>query len=187
MNICDFIKDSSLETSKELVFFGGSFNPWHEGHSSCINLMPKNLPIVVIPDHNPFKEIVKSNDKLTSLTNLKETLSTFENKTYLFSSFFEKNEKNPTSTWVQQIKEQYPKLKISLLMGYDSFISLDKWIDTDKLLNNLENVYVASRMDDTEAKSLQIRALKQIADINIVFIGNHDFEHISSTNLRAKT
>jgi nicotinate-nucleotide adenylyltransferase len=186
MSICDFLKENSLDTVKEVVFFGGSFNPWHEGHSSCIELMPKNIPIVVVPDHNPFKELVKSNNKLTTLKSLDNKLSTFENHTYIFSKFFEMNEKNPTSVWVQEVRNTYPNLKISLLMGYDSFISLDKWINSSELLNNLENIYVASRMDDSEAKTSQIELLKRISRVNIIFLGNHDFEHLSSTDIRNK-
>ena len=186
MSICDFLKENSLDTIKEVVFFGGSFNPWHAGHSSCINLMPNNLPIVVVPDHNPFKELVKSSDKLTSMDSLKDKLSTFKNQTYIYSTFYEKNEKNPTSVWIQEIKNEYPSLKISLLMGYDTFISLEKWINSSDLLNNLENIYVASRMDDSEAKTSQIQALKKISGVNIIFLGNHDFEHLSSTEIRNK-
>lgn len=41
----------------EVVFFGGSFDPWHEGHASCINLLPRELKLIVAPDRNPQKPL----------------------------------------------------------------------------------------------------------------------------------
>ena len=62
MSIESFIENlPELEKREELIFFGGSFNPWHAGHSNCLRLMDPHKTIIVVPDHNPFKELVKNN------------------------------------------------------------------------------------------------------------------------------
>lgn len=184
MKLHDFIKSNSLEQLQEIVFFGGSFNPWHSGHSSCINLLSKNKTIIVIPDHNPLKELVESSNKLTSINDLKRKISSFNRNLYLFTGFFESNKKNPTSLWIKDLSKHFPNIKLSLLMGYDSFMSLDKWLNAKDLLSTLDTIYIASRLDVNEAKVAQMELLKAISNLNIEFLGNHDFEHLSSSDIR---
>jgi nicotinate-nucleotide adenylyltransferase len=168
----------------ELIFFGGSFNPWHEGHSSCINLMDDSKTIIVIPDHNPFKELVKSGEKESSLQDIRSKLNEFKNPTYIFTEFFELNEKNPTHLWVSKIRAKFPSKKISLLMGFDTFMGIDKWINAESLLGHLSCLYVASRLDNEELKNKQIQLISSLSPVHIHFLGRHDYEDLSSTELR---
>lgn len=185
MSIESFIENlPKLNEMDELIFFGGSFNPWHEGHSSCINLMDPNKPIIVIPDHNPFKELVPNQDKLTGLSDIQKKLATFENETYLFSEFFEQNVKNPTYEWVARLKAKFPHKQLSLLVGFDTFMGMDKWINAKSLLSHLSTIYVASRLDNEELKAKQIQALNAISSVHIHFLGRHDFEDLSSSKIR---
>ena len=185
MSIENFIEsNSNLMNQNELIFFGGSFNPWHEGHSSCIELMDENKAIIVVPDHNPFKELVKSEEKNSSLVDIQEQLKNFKNPTYLFTEFFERNEKNPTYQWVAKLRAKFPDKKISLLVGFDTFIGMDKWINAESLLGHLSTIYVASRLDDEDLKNKQIKNLSSIAPVHIHFLGRHQFEDLSSTKIR---
>lgn len=184
MNLIDFIKSHSLDKENELVFFGGSFNPWHEGHSSCIELMPADKKIIVIPDHNPFKELVKSDDKLTGISEIKDKLSKLNRSTFLFDGFLKDNEQNPTSIWIKELKSAFPNIELSLLMGFDSFMSIDKWINSETLLQNLASIYMASRLDNDAIKNKQLQLLKDISDIDVHFLGNHNFEHLASSQIR---
>lgn len=185
MSLESFIQSiPDIKNMNELIFFGGSFNPWHDGHSSCINLMDPSKTIIVIPDHNPFKELVPNEDKLSGLQDIDKKLKSFTNQTYLFSEFFEKNEKNPTYEWIAKVKATFPQKKLSLLVGFDTFMGIDKWINAEALLGHLSTLYVASRMDNEELKTKQIQLLNAISNIHIHFLGRHDFEHLSSTEIR---
>lgn len=185
MSLETFIQSNqALMKESELIFFGGSFNPWHDGHSSCINLMDDKKTIIVVPDHNPFKELVKSGEKASSLDQIRIRLTRFKNPTYLFTEFFEQNEKNPTYQWVAKLKASFPQKKISLLVGFDTFMGMDKWINAQSLLSHLSTIYVASRLDDEVLKDKQIQQINAIASVHIHFLGRHEFEQLSSTQIR---
>lgn len=186
MSLINFIKNNSvLAKSDELIFFGGSFNPWHEGHGSCLRLAPKNWPIIVIPDHNPFKDLVYSESKASSIEEIQAQLRKIDGITYLFDEYLVLNQKNPSHKWIAEIKEDFPTKKISLLMGFDTFISIDRWIKAQRILNILDSIYVASRLDDEEVKKKQTQVLTNInPNLKIVFLGHHEFEALSSTEIR---
>lgn len=188
MKLAEFIQvNSELSSAKEICFFGGSFNPWHEGHSACIRLLHKKIPILIMPDHNPRKEVLSIDKKETSLAEIEAVLQGFKQKTLLYSEFALKNEANPTTQWVQELKTDLPDLKISLLMGHDTFETIDKWIDGHNLLRCLHKLYIASRLETTVIKTAQINNLRAIApDLEISFLGHHDFEELSSTKIRER-
>lgn len=186
MNLIEFINsEPELKNVDEVCFFGGSFNPWHEGHSACIQLLRKSIPLIVIPDHNPKKELQSIESKATSFAEIIEILSNFDQKSFLYTGFANKNEINPTTKWVQELKSSKPSLKISLLMGHDTFEKIDTWIDGHKLLKCLHKLYVASRLETTIIKTTQINNLRSLApELEISFLGHHDFEDLSSTKIR---
>lgn len=187
MKLIDFI-NSNIKTNEnsEILFFGGSFNPWHEGHTSCLKLAPKKCQIIVIPDHNPFKEITLMDHKYSDLKEITAKIQELNKENiHLFDTYLKEDKKNPSHVWIQELKENAPDLKISLLMGFDTFISLDKWIESDIVINNLSSLYVASRLDNELVKTKQVKLLKTInKNLNVNFIGNHAYENISSTAIR---
>ncbi len=186
MSLKDFINQhQELKESKELVFFGGSFNPWHEGHTSCLTLAPDRHPIIVIPDHNPFKDFVGTTHKKSSVAEIRHELGTIKSKTFLFDEFLLEDKKNPSHVWISQVKEDFPDKDISLLMGFDTYISIDRWINAYDVINKLSTLYVASRLDDEKLKLEQLANLKRINPrLKIKFIGNHEYEELSSSIIR---
>ncbi len=186
MSLKNFIQNNSvLRNSEELIFFGGSFNPWHAGHTSCLLLAPDNWPIIVIPDHNPFKDFVGAGNKVSSLTEIQAHLAKIKNTTYLFDEFLREDKKNPSHKWIAQIKKEYPNKKISLLMGFDTYISIDRWIKAKKVLNDLHALYIASRLDNEDVKHSQREVLHKInPELVIDFLGHHEHEELSSTKIR---
>lgn len=183
--LIDFLKENDLLNEDELIFFGGSFNPWHAGHGSCVKLMPKDKKIIVIPDHSPFKEITDNSKKNSSIDDIQKHLNEFDHQTFIFDEFFYANKKNPTYSWIKPLKTSFPEKKISLLMGFDSFITIDRWTNAHELLNTLSTIYIASRMDDEFIKEEQRMTLKSInPSLEVIFLGGHPYESLSSTKLR---
>lgn len=184
MRLSTFIKSvPELEHASEIVFYGGSFNPWHDGHSACVILSPKEFPLIIIPDHNPQKQIILN--KNLDFSKLTVQLKKLREKIWIYEGFYFDRKFNPTIEWVRDLRNVYPKKNFSLLLGHDSFINLKSWKNANELLNLLSSLYVVSRQDDDEKN---IFAQKQYLMINpkltISQQGHHEFEHLSSTQLR---
>lgn len=184
MNLEDYIESNSeLKSADEIVFFGGSFNPWHAGHKSCVELLPKEKMLIILPDHNPYKELVDS--KLSSVEEIQQDIKDLNGNMFIYDGFLKANKKNPTHSWLDPLKKTMPNKSFSLLMGFDTFTGIDSWIDASKLLSLLKKLYVVSRLDVPEAKKFQVARLSQIApELEVEFLGHHNHEELSSTKIR---
>jgi nicotinate-nucleotide adenylyltransferase len=181
LSIIEFIESCYPEgLPGEIVFYGGSFNPWHDGHREAIKRV-NDKHVIVIPDRNPLKPI--------NPFSLKESEERIEadlaSQQWLYTGFLNKKTHNPTQIWVNEIRQKYPLLEISFLMGFDNFAILDKWYRGDLLISDLNRLYVLSRNDNEEVKKLQTNKIKnQNNNLELIFLGAHAFEDISSTKLR---
>jgi nicotinate-nucleotide adenylyltransferase len=181
LSIIEFIESCYPEALPgELVFYGGSFNPWHEGHREAIRRV-NDKHVIVIPDRNPLKPINPFSLK-ESEERIEADLAPHQR---LYTGFLSKKTHNPTQIWVSEIRQKYPHLEISFLMGFDNFAILDKWYRGDLLISDLNRLYVLSRNDNEEVKKLQTNKIKnQNKNLELIFLGAHAFEDISSTKLR---
>ncbi len=170
----------------EWVFFAGTFNPWHKGHQACLNLLPKDKWCFILPDKNPFKEDSLREPVATSLELIRKI--NFGPHHYFVPTFLINQEKNPTINWIEQVRSRFPEQKLSLLMGFDSFKSLESWHRSEDLLKNLNKIYVVSRLEDDSERDEGLGPIKRTAPhLEIEFLGRHEFENLSSTELRKKT
>ena len=185
MSLTKFIQEHTLlKNADKLIYYGGSFNPWHAGHSSCLELAKDKAPVIVMPDNNPQKEDLYHR---TSPKDLEDKIKALNTKALIFDEYFFLNEKTPTNEWVTELIQNFPQKEHYLLLGHDSFIGLDTWINFESILKNLTGIYVVARQDDHEKNEQKTELYKSInSNLNIEFLGNHPFEHISSTELRLK-
>lgn len=171
------------ESNDEWVFFGGSFNPWHKGHQACLDLLPIDKTCFILPDRNPQKEVRALEPVFTTISLISKIK--FGKHHFIAPSFLMDQEKNPTVTWIEKLRADYPEKKLSLLLGFDSFRDLKTWIRFDELLKHLSSLYVVSRLEEPEEQQAVEAPLKSFAsELNIVFLGHHQFENLSSTHLR---
>jgi nicotinic acid mononucleotide adenylyltransferase len=170
----------------EWVFYGGSFNPWHQGHQACLHLLPEDRTCLIVPDRNPEKDVRDVNVVSTILEI--STKGKFKKSQFLVPTFLLQNKKNPTVEWVERLKEEFPTYKVSLLMGFDSFSKLKTWVRSSDLLPKINTLYVVSRLEDDEDRRLALDEVHALGfNVNIVFLGKHDFEMITSTELRGRS
>lgn len=169
----------------EWVFFGGSFHPWHSGHQACLNLLPEDKTCFVLPDRNPFKE-VRELDPVLSTIELTSKIK-FKSNQFLVPTFLLSEKKNPTIEWIEILHKNYPAKKLSLLMGFDCLLHLPKWTRASELLNLLTTIYVASRLEKEDEQQTAATVVKKLNPaLNVVFLGHHQHEDLSSTKLRKK-
>lgn len=171
------------DSASEWVFFGGSFNPWHKGHQACLDLLPKDLTCFILPDRNPQKQITPLEPVFTTISLIAKIK--FGKHHFISPSFLLQEEKNPTVDWMAKVRELYPEKKLSLLMGFDSFESLPSWIRFEELLKNVNQLYVVSRQEKDEKRvHLEQYFNSLLPELQIRYLGRHEFENLSSTDLR---
>lgn len=180
--------------SKDLVvFYPGSFSPWHKGHRECLRLLSKSISneegksvasIVVVPDYNPWKNVRDTDLKeevLSVWNSLDELQKDFNLSYHLYLGFLFVKKKNPTWEWMKNLEQK----RKWILMGEDSFLALDQWFEAEKLLNFLEGIYVVPREAPPIKVSEQLQKIESISkDIEVVFLDHHKYENFSSTYLR---
>lgn len=183
--------DQKIEGQQEWIFFGGSFHPWHQGHSSCLNLLweQEQKEAIIIPDHNPQKDTREVTDAELFCQDLAKAIRSQTDAPFaIYGDFLKENKKNPSYNWISKLKEKHPEQLLSLLLGNDSFIGLDSWIQWRELLKKLDHLYVASRKDDkqiTQKKTELYRTLNP--RLSITFLGPHAYENLSSSKIRKAT
>ena len=92
---------------------------------------------------------------------------------------------NPTVNWVLRLKRHRPDLRVHLLIGYDSFKNLSTWTNATDLIKLISGLYVVSRLEsDVTHEDDAAWALKNNPHIQIHFLGHHDHENVSATQLR---
>jgi nicotinic acid mononucleotide adenylyltransferase len=172
--------------TSEWVFYGGSFNPWHEGHQACLSLLSQELTCFVLPDRNPHKEIHLS-EAVPTIIELSYK-ARFGPHQFLVPTFLTLENANPTVDWIERLFSQHPQKKLSLLIGFDSFRNLTTWTRANTLILLLTRIYVAPRMEkDSERELIASELTKINSNLEIIFLDRHPFEKISSTDLRRQT
>ena len=166
------IKDS-------LTFFGGSFNPFHQGHMACLDLCPEKN-ILIVPDRNPFKIPADSDKVFNEFLALAEFLK--ETRYSLYPGFLCQNNSNPTSSWLPLVRIA----EKNFLMGDDSYMELLNWKNPELILKALTKLYVVPRKY-TKADYLkqEIEILKINPHLIIHYLADHPYKNISSTLLRS--
>jgi nicotinic acid mononucleotide adenylyltransferase len=175
-----------LEMASELVFYAGSFDPWHEGHATCVKLFPNDKKLIISPDHNPHKPHKELKSTVSSFLNLRAQIrQSTSSQAYIYPGFILQNEKNPTINWIFRTMHRRPDLRISLLIGYDNFKTILGWTKGHDLIKILTGLYVVSRLENEVDHPKDSQALTAVnPKLQITFLGNHPFEHLSSTKLR---
>ena len=152
----------------------GTFNPWHKGHGRCLELAEqKNL--IIAPDHNPWK---KKQYPLPF-----DILRGIPRKGHLYTGFLGHTTANPTEGWVTRIKTA----KVSLVLGDDNFMNLERWQNAPHLLICLHRLIVIPRLVDNHHFDLQKKKFLKInPQLIIERRPHHDDEGASSRLIKQK-
>ena len=169
------------EIHERAVFYGGSFNPWHEGHRACLDLCPDS-PIIVVPDYNPWKDLKAREEGPWDL--IVDLYHELAGSPYsIYPGFLTCENVTPTVDWL-------PKINLEnkyFLLGEDNFLKIHLWKNYQDLLNNLKGLYVCPRAADQKEIEIQSHRLRRdFPQLTISFQSHHDYEYYSSTHLRNK-
>ncbi|MDE6473265.1 MAG: nicotinate (nicotinamide) nucleotide adenylyltransferase, partial [Ureaplasma sp.] len=134
-------------SKKQILIFGGSFDPIHYGHISmlqaAIQTIKPDLTIIVPNFISPHKDkfFITANQKL-DLLNL-----AFKNWDNLIIEDFEL--KNQSASYfintLNYLIEKYPDANFNLLIGTDQYFNFSEWKNYKQIISKLNKVLVYPR------------------------------------------
>ncbi len=177
-----------------IAFFGGSFNPVHYGHLKCATAINKELKLkktylmpCAIPIH---KERFAISDK-DRLKILQLSINKYPNLA-IDNREIKRHGLSYTIDSLIEINKQYPNEIIILMLGMDSFISINTWKDFTKL-TNYAHILVFKRpnyvIDKSVSKYFDITDNIDELSSNkngLVYFYNQAAVDISSSDIRNK-
>lgn len=143
---------------KKVALFFGSFNPIHIGHmiiaDHVVNHTDCKEVWFVVSPHNPHKE---KKTLLADHHRLAMVIRATENDMRFKASDIEFHLDQPSYTinTLVHLKEKYPEVEFSLLMGGDNLASLHKWKNYEAILENHPIVCYSRPNSDTSELSLE--------------------------------
>ena len=130
---------SKVVSSIGLYF--GSFNPVHVGHLALANFIVENTELeeiwFVVSPQNPHKES-------TELIDATHRVKMLERSTKNYGKFkvcdIELQLPTPSYTYItlRKLSELHPDCSFTIIMGADNLPYLNRWKNTDEILNNYQ-------------------------------------------------
>ena len=148
--------------------FGGTFNPIHLGHTLGAAHVMKELAldqVLFVPVKNPVHKELDGN---TSPEERFEMLKLAIKHVPAFSIEtieLERDEPSYTIYTLQALNKKYPESKLYLIIGTDSFNSLDSWLDHGAIYD-LALIAVMRRVGDEPLRDDLIHQIPGLVRVN---------------------
>ncbi len=144
-----FFHMNCLAKMKRIAFYGGSFDPLHNGHLTIARKLTEIFELdefIFIPAfHAPHKK----NKKPTSAVHRFAMLclaTESEDKIKVSTIELDAPEKPFTFETQMKLKDKLPDAEIFFVIGADSWVEIDTWREWEKVLT-LTNIIVVTRPD----------------------------------------
>ena len=170
---------------KNIVIFGGTFNPLHKGHMEIISALSSLEGIdevLLIPDKiPPHKEckLLASNEHRLNMCNI--VAKRFSNVS-VSDIEFKRTGKSYTVDTLKELKSIYPDYNLSIAIGGDMLVSFDKLKDFKEILTLCQIICLGRGGVDKGLFSQKVEQFRALGG-NILVLDN-DITEISSTELR---
>ena len=178
---------------KNIGLYFGSFNPIHIGHLAIANYIVEFTDLkqiwFVISPHNPFKkkESLLSDKMRYYMVNI---AIEDDNRFKACSIEFSLPKPSYTINTLTYLKEKYPTITFSLIMGSDNLKSIHKWKNYEEIIKNY-SIYVYPRPQEEIStwKKGDIHLLNApLMDISASFIrksikSGHDIRYFLSNKV----
>jgi len=145
----------------KIGLYFGSFNPVHHGHLIIANHMVQQTDLeqlwFVVSPQNPFKQ---NHSLLNEYHRLHLINIAIEGEKTLKATDIEFRLPKPsyTITTLQYLEEKYPQHEFSIIMGSDSFQNLDKWKNSQVIMERYK-IFVYLRPGFEIRKDLNVKAI----------------------------
>lgn len=157
----------------DLIFFGGTFDPPHNGHYQLLKAVRelyRNAKIAIVPSFQPPLNADNQKAISTAFESRLEMCALafheFLDKDLCFISNMEQSLPKPSYTikTLQALQKQYYPQRKAILIGQDQLGNLKNWYEAASLLNELD-IIVATRSEKKSFSERQAECLKAITDL----------------------
>lgn len=167
------------------AIFGGTFNPFHNGHYEmlkALNACDKVSKIFIMPDkippHKSADELASDIDRL----NMCKLVAEDFNKAEVCDIEFKREGKSYTYDTVKLLQELYPNDKLAFVCGGDMLVYFDKWYKANELMKMLP-FFVFSRTSTNSQEFID--CVNRFRDMGMeIFLMDDEIPNISSTDFR---
>ena len=156
-----------------IFFFGGAFNPPHNGHYEIVlNCLKYADKFIIIPNKtSPNKKHLIDSYHRVNMLNLM-----FDQRGVNIDTFEIKSKKNNYTIYtVDYLLKKYKNCKLTMVLGLDQYLNIKSWYKHEELINKVE-IYCFNRgYIDTDNKiTKKIKFIKDFkSDISSTNIRNH--------------
>lgn len=160
----------------KVALYGGSFNPFTKGHESVVRALVEQRDvdeIWVMPcyGHTFSKTLLSSVDRIKMIAlGLSDLVVLHPNKILISSYEIENELSGSTYETLQLLHGEYPSHQFSIVIGQDNVSTIDKWVDSDKLLTQYNFIVVPRK--GYEGTNNSIGNFKSLENINATGISS---------------
>ncbi|KTD59869.1 nicotinate-nucleotide adenylyltransferase NadD [Legionella sainthelensi] len=181
-----------------IAIFGGSFDPIHNGHLQTSLTIQKHFGFdsyIFLPCKIPtIKPATIANSK-QRIEMILRAINRYKENFKLDLREIERNTPSYMVETLESFRAEYPEASITLIIGYDAFLSLSQWYEWQKIIT-LAHLMVINRSEFSKQPIPEIMQefLKKYQSENkmellntqagSVFLFNAGDHEISSTSLR---
>tara|TARA_A100001015_G_C14783424_1_gene630086 strand:+ start:209 stop:805 length:597 start_codon:yes stop_codon:yes gene_type:complete len=173
--------------------FGGSFDPFHNGHLAMIESAMQAIKInacFVVPNYqSPEKKnsFFSNNQRIKSIQALCDTLSYYKKLgTQCHCVDYEIKKKEPCYTidTISYLRTRYEASHWALLIGLDQLLNFHTWKDYKKLLKNFTLIVVQREIHGNSDLSSYIDKKLMSSSMQGLIMLNNDLVKVSSTEIK---
>lgn len=171
---------------QKILVFGGTFNPIHLGHVRLYRHFARLLHVdkcLIIPDnlppHKEPDELAGGDDRMELCRLAVKDDPTAE----VCDMELLRGGESYTDVTLEQIKKQYADARLYFVVGSDMFFTLDKWRDTQKIMDLAAICTAARHPNELSLLSQKAEEYKKTYGGEYIIEGVKVLE-ISSTKLR---
>ncbi|MCQ2351176.1 MAG: nicotinate-nucleotide adenylyltransferase [Paludibacteraceae bacterium] len=182
-NACDKWIGSTNASVKKVGLFGGSFNPIHYGHTGLANFILEHTDIqqvwLMVSPQNPLKKRADLMDDDVRLRLAREATASMPN---IKVCDIEMHLPVPSYTLntLNVLKQMYPTVEFSLIIGSDNVFCFNKWYGYEEILENFPIiVYPRPGYDAAELIRTKYPSMRLFSQVPLF--------NISSTEIREKS
>tara|TARA_A100001015_G_C14830914_1_gene648537 strand:- start:177 stop:800 length:624 start_codon:yes stop_codon:yes gene_type:complete len=179
---------------KNIVFFGGSFDPIHNGHVHMVNQLKLHFDLdelIFIPTYKNYMKdepLFSAQDRFNSVNDLIKKLPKSKCDQQFFVSDYEIKQQVETYTidTIMHFEKKYKNERFILLIGSDNFFEFHRWKDYEKILKTVSICVI--RRDDLSIATYHDYIFEKLHQkvLSSIMIIDKPPVKISSTELRNK-